>query len=40
MRNLPKGLHANFTTTCHVCGEERTVTNGKPDPHHCRIELD
>ena len=31
----PKGIHATFTTDCEHCGEERTVTGGRPDPHHC-----
>jgi len=31
----PKGIHANFTTTC-TCGGDLTVTNGRIDHHDCR----
>ena len=40
MRTKPRGVWANFTTVCHVCGDEITVSNGRPDPHKCRIDLD
>lgn len=40
MRNLPKGIHANFTSQCHVCGAEITVTNGRIEWHECRNDLD
>jgi len=36
-RTKPKGIHANFRTDCG-CGAEITVTNGRIDPHQCRIE--
>lgn len=36
----PKGIHATFAFTCVTCGGECTVTNGKPDPHTCRIDTD
>jgi len=35
MRTKPRGIHATFRTDCH-CGQELTVTNGRPDPHDCR----
>ena len=38
MKTKPKGIHANFRTDCG-CGGEITVTNGRIDPHQCRIEL-
>jgi hypothetical protein len=31
----PKGIWANFATTCH-CGSTLTITNGRPDPHDCQ----
>lgn len=40
MRSLPKGIWATFTFNCVVCGAECTVTDGKVDPHHCRIEAE
>jgi len=40
MRNLPKGIHANFISQCHVCGAEITVRDGRVTPHECRIELE
>jgi len=36
-RTKPKGIHATFRTDCG-CGGELTVTNGRVDPHQCRIE--
>lgn len=36
----PQGIWANFTTNCATCGAELTVTNSRPDPHTCRINLD
>ena len=38
MRNLPKGIYATFVFNCVTCGAECAVTDGKPEPHHCRIE--
>ena len=35
MKTKPRGIHANFTTTC-TCGRELTITNGRVDPHDCR----
>lgn len=35
----PKGIHATFSFTCVTCGAECMVTNSRPDPHECRIEL-
>ena len=35
MKTRPRGIWANFTTTC-PCGAEITITNGHPDPHQCR----
>lgn len=32
----PKGIHATFQSECWKCGQELTVTNGRPDPHDCR----
>lgn len=40
MRNLPKGVWANFTSTCHVCREEITVRDGRPERHECRERID
>lgn len=40
MNPKPRGIHANFTSTCVMCGAEITVSNGKPDPHTCRVDLD
>lgn len=40
MRTKPAGIWANFTTNCATCGAECTVTNSRPDPHTCRINLD
>jgi hypothetical protein len=36
MRIPPKGVWANFTTTCVTCGGEITITNGRQEPHQCR----
>jgi hypothetical protein len=30
-----KGIHATFETECFRCGDEVTVTKGRPDPHTC-----
>ena len=40
MVTKPKGIHATFAYTCVTCGAECTVTNSRPDPHTCRIDLD
>lgn len=40
MRNLPKGVWANFTTVCHVCGGDISVRDARPERHTCRIDLD
>lgn len=36
MSNPPQGT---FATDCHECGRELTVTNGRPDEHHCHFEI-
>lgn len=35
MMTKAKGEHATFTMDCHRCGNEQTVTNGRPDRHEC-----
>lgn len=40
MKTSPRGIWADFRFTCVHCGGECTVTNGRVDPHLCRIELD
>lgn len=35
MRTKPRGMWANFETTC-TCGGVLTITNGRVDPHDCR----
>jgi hypothetical protein len=30
---------SNFTHTCNICGATVTVTDGKQEPHRCRIEI-
>ena len=35
MKTKPRGIHANFTTTC-TCGRELTITNGRVEHHDCR----
>ena len=35
MKTKPRGIWANFTTTC-TCGSELTITNGRVDYHDCR----
>jgi hypothetical protein len=35
MKTRPKGIHATFATDCHECGSERTISNGRVDPHNC-----
>lgn len=38
MKTKPKGIHANFVTSCHACRGDLTISNGRVDPHTCRIE--
>ena len=38
MKTKPRGIHANFVTTC-TCGRELTITNGRQDPHDCRERI-
>ena len=40
MRTKPRGIYANFTFNCVTCGSECAVTDGKPEPHQCRIEAE
>lgn len=40
MRNLPKGVWANFTSTCHICQGEITVRDGRLERHECRERID
>lgn len=37
MKTKPKGIHATFAVDCPKCGEEFTVSNGRHDPHDCRV---
>jgi len=39
METKPRGIHANFTTTCITCRREMTITNGRPDEHHCHFDI-
>jgi len=39
MKTKPKGIHATFASECFKCADVITVTNGRIDPHQCRIEL-
>lgn len=39
MKTKPRGMWANFETSCYRCDGELTVSNGKPDPHDCRERL-
>lgn len=38
MKTKPRGIHATFQTECVYCRGDLTVSNGRPDPHTCRIE--
>ncbi len=38
MKTKPCGIWVTFRTACHKCGQDLTVTNGRPDPHDCRVE--
>lgn len=40
MKTKPRGIHANFTSQCHVCGGEIVVKDGRPERHECRTGLD
>lgn len=35
MKTKARGIHATFSTDCHRCGGEITVSNGRPDRHQC-----
>lgn len=34
-RTKPRGMWANFDTSCWKCGGDITVTNGRVDRHDC-----
>ena len=34
-RTKPRGMWATFAFDCPRCGQEATVTSGKPDRHDC-----
>ena len=36
MKTKPRGIHANFVTTCVYCRGTLTITNGRIDNHDCR----
>jgi hypothetical protein len=36
MKTKPRGIHATFQSSCFKCGDDITITNGRPDPHECR----
>ena len=38
-KTKPRGIHANFSSDCWKCGDEITVTNGRPERHDCREPL-
>ena len=38
MKTKPKGIHATFESSCFKCADVITVSNGRIDPHQCRIE--
>jgi hypothetical protein len=40
MKTKPRGIHANFTTTCHSCRGDLTVSNGRIEHHECRDRVD
>lgn len=35
MKTRPRGIHANFETSCPTCRTVITITNGRIDPHEC-----
>lgn len=36
MKTKPRGIHANFESTCFKCQGDITISNGRPEHHVCR----